>query len=105
MVSSLRSCRVWPGPGELAGDLGVSLQQRGWPGDGELADQLDAQLGGAPASILGAVPVDLEELAGIPEGDPVIAGGRVELASGEVWPRAAIDHAVEVGEQGRGQRR
>jgi hypothetical protein len=87
------------GARELAGDLVVALRQRRWDGDDELADQLDAQLADGPAAMLRAVPVDLEELAGVLEGDPLSAGGRVDLATGEVWPRAAIDYAVEVGEE------
>jgi hypothetical protein len=87
------------GAGELAGDLVVALRRRGWDGDAELAKQLDVQLGGGPAAMLRALPVDLEELAGILEGDPVTAGGRVDLVTGEVWPRAAIDYALEIGEE------
>jgi len=87
------------GARELAGDLVVALRQRRWDGDDELADQLEAQLGSGPTAMLRGLPVDLEELAGILEGDPVSTGGRIDLATGEVWPRAAIDYAVEVGEE------
>lgn len=31
------------------------------------------------------------------EGDPV-QGGRIDLATGEVWPQAALDYAEEVGD-------
>ena len=34
------------------------------------------------------LPVDLDELAGILEGNPMYGGGRVDLAMGEVWPRS-----------------
>jgi len=37
------------------------------------------------------LPVDLDELAGILEGDPVYGGGRIDLATGEVWPAPAVD--------------
>jgi Uncharacterised protein family (UPF0158) len=84
---------------ELAGDLVVALRRRGWRGDDELADQVDALLGSGPAPMLRALPVDLEELAGILEGDPLTAGGRVDVRTGEVWPQAAIEYALETGEE------
>ena len=83
---------------ELARDLVVGLRQRGWDGDDELADQLEAQLGSRPAAMLRAF-VDLEELAGILEGDPLSVGGRIDIRTGEVWPRAAIDYGLETGEE------
>ena len=73
------------GAAELARKLVVGLRQRGWDGDDELADQLEAQLGSGPAAILRALPVDLEELAGILEGDPLSIGGRIDIRTGEVW--------------------
>jgi hypothetical protein len=87
------------GAAELAHDLVVALRQRGWDGDDELADQLDAQLGSGPTAMLRAVPVDIEELAGILEGDPLTAGGRIDIVTGEVWPQAAIEYALETGEE------
>ena len=87
------------GAPELGRRLLVALRQRGWAGDADLADQLDAQLGSGPAPMLRPLPVDLEELAGILEGDPVHAGGRVDLTTGEVWPQAAIEYALETGEE------
>jgi hypothetical protein len=86
------------GAGELARKLVVGLRHRGWDGDDELAGQLEAQLGSGPAAMLRALPVDLEELAGIVEGDPVSVGGRIDIRTGEVWPRAAIEYAVETGD-------
>ncbi len=44
------------------------------------------------------LPVDLKELAGILERDPVYGGGQIDLRTGEVWPQAAIDYAREPGE-------
>jgi hypothetical protein len=73
------------GAAELAREFVVALRQRGWDGDDELADQLEAQLGSGPAAMLRALPVDLEELAGILEGDPVSVGGRIDIRTGEVW--------------------
>jgi hypothetical protein len=87
------------GAPELARNVVVALRRRGWDGDDELADQLDALLGSGPAPILRALPVDLEELAGILEGDPLTAGGRVDIRTGEVWPQAAIEYALETGEE------
>ncbi len=45
------------------------------------------------------LPVDLDELAGILEGDPVYGGGRIDLATGEVRPAPAIDYAQEIGQE------
>jgi hypothetical protein len=47
--------------------------------------------------MLRALPVDLEELAGILEGDPLSGGGRIDIRTGEVWPRAAIGAAAPRG--------
>jgi Uncharacterised protein family (UPF0158) len=85
------------GAAERARNLVVDLRQRGWDGDDELSDQLDAQLGSGPAVMLRALPVDLEELAGILEGDPLSVGGRIDIRTGEVWPWAAIEYALETG--------
>ena len=87
------------GAAELARGLVVGLGQRGWAGDDGLAEQLEAQLGSGPAAMLRGLPVDLEELAGILEGDPLSVGGRIDIRTGEVWPRAAIDYALETGEE------
>ena len=87
------------GAAELARKLVVGLRQRGWEGDDELADQLEAHLGSGPAAMLRALPVDLDELAGILEGDPLSVGGRIDIRTGEVWPQAAIEYALETGEE------
>jgi hypothetical protein len=87
------------GAAELARGLVVGLRQRGWEGDDELADQLEAQLGSGPAAMLRALPVDLEALAGILEGDPVSVGGRIDIRAGEVWSQAAIEYVLETGEE------
>src|SRR5438309_4130748 len=71
------------GAAELAGKLVVGLRQRGWDGDDELPDELEAQLGSGPAAMLRALPVDLEELAGILEGDPARVGGHIDTRPGE----------------------
>ena len=90
------------GAAELAREFVVALRQRGWDGDDELAEQLEAQLGSGPAAMLRGLPVDLEELGGILEGDPLSVGGRVDIRTGEVWPQAAIDYALETGEENEG---
>ncbi len=87
------------GAADLAGACAQALRQRGWDGDDELADQLGALLGTGPTPLLRPLPVDLEELAGVLEGDPTFGGGRVDLLTGQVWPRAAIDYARETGEE------
>ncbi|HXX89178.1 MAG TPA: UPF0158 family protein [Acidimicrobiales bacterium] len=62
------------------------LEERGWEGDDDLARQLAGALGREPAPTLRALPVDLEELSWILEGDGLSGGGRIDLRSGEVWP-------------------
>jgi hypothetical protein len=84
---------------ELAADCISALSERGWHGDTELVEHLQALLGTGPTPMLRSLPIDLEELAGILEGDPIHGGGRVDVRTGEVWPRAAIDYAQEIGEQ------
>jgi hypothetical protein len=93
------------GAAELARDLVVGLRQRGWDGDDELADQLEARLGSGPVAMLRALPVDLEELAGILEGDPLSVGGRIDIRTGEVWPQAAIEYPPGDPRGRRGHRR
>ena len=83
---------------DLARRCAEQLRWRAWEGDDDLADQLDAALSERPAPMLRPLPVDLEELAGISEGDPAHGGGQIDLRTGEVWSRAAIDYAREVGE-------
>ncbi len=74
------------------------LRDRDWEGDSELADQIEAQLGLGPALLLRSLPVDLEQLAVVLEGDLLTGGGRIDLDTGEVWPQAAVEYAEQVGE-------
>ena len=60
----------------------VELRERGWDGDDELADQLDGLLGAGATPLLRPLPVNLEELAGALEGDPLSGSGRLDLQSG-----------------------
>ncbi|MDA8034413.1 MAG: UPF0158 family protein [Actinomycetota bacterium] len=84
---------------DLSRRCAIQMRARAWEGDDDLAEQLEAALGDRPAPMLRLLPVDLEELAGILEGDPVHGGGRIDLRTGEVWPQAAIDYAREEGEE------
>ena len=74
------------------------LRDRGWDGDAELAAQIDSVFGWGPVPLLRSLPVDLEELAGVLEGDPVNGGGRIDLLTGEVWPQSVWEYAEEVGD-------
>ena len=98
-ASSRPSCSAWTEPPSWLADSRLAFRQRGWEGDDELADQLEAQLGSGPAAMLRALPVDLEELAGILEGDPLSVGGRIDIRTGEVWSQAAIEYVLETGEE------
>lgn len=87
------------GAAETAGQWVGLLRDRGWDGDPELAEQLEARLGTGPTPMLRPLPVDLDQLAGIVEGDPLAGGGRIDLRTGGVWPEPAIEYAVEVGDE------
>jgi hypothetical protein len=80
---------------ELARRCAEQLRGRAWAGDNDLADQLDAALGNRPSPMLRPLPIDVEELASILEGDTVHGGGRIDLRTGEFWPQAAVDYAQE----------
>jgi hypothetical protein len=86
------------GSADLAQECLNALRQRRWAGDQELAEVLDEALGTGPTPMLRPLPVDLEELSMVLEGDPVLGGGRIDLRTGEVWPQSAIEYAEEVGE-------
>ena len=86
------------GSAELALDCVRALHERRWDGDRELVEVLEAVLGKGPTPLLRPLPVDLEELSMILEGDPVQGGGRIDLITGQVWPQSALDYAEESGE-------
>jgi hypothetical protein len=86
------------GSTDLAHACVTALRARGWAGDRELADALDAALSSRPTPTLRPLPVDLEELSMVLEGDPVHGGGRIDLRTGEVWPQSAIEYVEEAGE-------
>ena len=73
---------------ELAAECAAALRERCWDGDEDLADQLQAALGQGATPLLRSLPVDLEELASLLEGDPLYGGGRIDLRSGECWPES-----------------
>jgi hypothetical protein len=77
---------------QLAGEVVGVLRHRGWDGDAELADQLEPSTSDPG---LMPLPVDLEQLAAVLEGDPRDGGGRIDLTTGEVWPQAAFDYDDE----------
>jgi hypothetical protein len=79
-------------------ECAIALRARDWSGDRELAAELDAVLGAAARPGLQPLPVHLDELAELLEGDPTEGGGYIDLENGEVWPQSAIDYAVEVGD-------
>ena len=70
----------------------------GWEGDADLAAGLEATLGSGPVPLLRPLPVDLDELAGVLEGDLATSGGRIDLRTGDVWPQPAIEYAEETEE-------
>lgn len=75
-----------------------ALRERGWDGDEELATALSTRLGDAPVPLLRPLPVDLDELAGVLEGDPAYGGGRIDLRTGDVWPETALEDSEEIDE-------
>ena len=87
------------GAAEAARLMIAALRERDCEGDDVLADQLDALLGSSAVPDLRPLRVDLDELAGLLEGDPMDGGGRVDLVTGEVWPAPAVDYAREIGQE------
>jgi hypothetical protein len=84
------------GAARVAADCIASLRERDWIGDAELADQLDGLAGTGPTPMLRSLPVDLETLSEILEGDPVTAGGALDLHTGEVWHRSVMEDGGDV---------
>ncbi len=74
------------GATELAAECAAALRNRSWDGDEELADQLDAVLRNGPVPLLRALPVDLDMLASLREGDPLLGGCRIDIKRGGCWP-------------------
>lgn len=80
------------------------LRDRDWEGDAELATQIEAASGWATTPLLRSVPVCLEEVADLLEGDPQSGGGRIELRTGEVWPQFVLDDMVDPDDDDEGER-
>ena len=76
---------------DLATQCVAALRERYWHGDEELADQLQAALGRGATPLLRSIPVDLDELASLLEGDPLCGSGRIDLRSGACWPDTMDD--------------
>lgn len=87
------------GASEQAVDCAGRLRGRGWEGDDDLAGQLDAARGATSEPQLRPLPIDVEELAMLLEGDDLGAGGRIDRKTGDVWHESAIEYALEVGEE------
>lgn len=87
------------GAREAAVECVTALGERDWEGDEELATALAGRLGTGATPLLKPLPVDLEQLADVLEGDPVSGGGRIDLDDGEVWPMPAVEYAIEVGDE------
>ena len=83
------------GASELAAQCVTELRERDWEGDEDLAAALTASLGAGPAPLLRSLPVDLDELVDVLEGDAVAGGGRIDLHTGEVWPQAVFEYGIE----------
>lgn len=73
----------------------AELRARDWTGDEELAAALTARLGTGPSALLRALPVDLDQLVDVLEGDPVMGVGYLDLHTGEVWPQAVFDDGLD----------
>jgi hypothetical protein len=83
------------GARDLALECVTELRERDWDGDAELATALIARLGAGPGPMLRPLPVDLDQLADVLEGDPTSGGGRIDLQTGEVWPQSVFDYGME----------
>lgn len=79
------------GASEFAVRCAAELRGRAWEGDEELAAALTASLGLGPSPLLRSLPVDLDQLVDVLEGDPVAGGGYLDLLTGEVWPQVVFD--------------
>lgn len=93
------------GAAPRAGEHIALLRNRDLDGDEDLAIELEAMVGLAQAPALRDLPVDLDDLSLALEGDPLLAGGRIDLPTGDVQqigPLYESDFAelddVEVGE-------
>ncbi len=84
-----------PGATELAAQCAAALQDRAWHGDEELAIQLLAVLNQGATPLLRPLPVDLDQLADLLEGDPRQGGGWIDLETGDCWSELADYETTE----------
>jgi hypothetical protein len=77
-----------------------ALGERAWPGDSELAEALEVATGVRPELGLRPLPVDLEDLHDVLEGDPLNTSGWLDLATGQVWPQFVVEDAGMLDEDG-----
>jgi hypothetical protein len=87
------------GAASAARSMVAALRERDWEGDVELADQLDALLASGVIPDLRPLPVDLEQLSDVLEGDPMNGDGRIDLQTGDVWPEPAFDYGGVIQEE------
>ncbi len=81
---------------DLARACAARLQARG---DGTATPTWPDARGGVvdgPQPLMGPFRSDVEELAGVREGDPTHGGGRVDLITGQVWPQAVYDDSARM---------
>ncbi len=81
------------GAAEQARRCAAALRERGGDGDDLLADTLQAGIGDRPQPVLLPVPVDMDQLAAALETSQWDNPGRLNLATGEVWPPLDPDYA------------
>ena len=86
-------CSLWTTPPRKRSSWLAAARR--WDGDVELAAALRTSAGDTAASALIPLPVDLEELADVLDGAPGKGDGRLDRLTGDVWPAAAIDYALD----------
>jgi hypothetical protein len=80
---------------DVAHTVELRLRERDDEGDAELADALAGRLGG-PAPMLRPIPVELDSVAELMNGDPGMSiGGWVDLQTGQTWPEEILDNLDE----------
>ena len=88
------------GARELAERCVTDLRDRDWDGDEDLVAALSARLGVGPTPLSRSLPVDLDQLGDVLEGDAGAGGGRIDLHTGEVWPEAVFEYGLESEDEG-----
>ena len=88
------------GARELAERCVTDLRDRDWDGDEDLVAALSARLGVGPTPLSRSLPVDLDQLVDVLEGDAGAGGGRIDLHTGEVWPEAVFEYGLESEDEG-----